>query len=220
MKGLLSSIIEFVTLAGLMILVPAVVAADIFLIGYGTSEQSLTQISQALLLLLTMWLFAREAVRQPAARGMLVLGAGFFGCMLIRECDGYLDAIAHGFWQYPAIALALMAILYARRCRGTVMAPMSAYMTSRPYPYLLIGLVVVLVFSRIFGTGHLWKAVMQVSYDNEYKSMIQEALELLGYVLIAYGACRAFLGRAKPVLAPVSTSGRAHAESMMAGLPE
>jgi hypothetical protein len=45
----------------------------------------------------------------------------------------------------------------------------------------------VLVFSRVFGTGSLWRAIMLDEYQNLYKSVIQEGLELFGYLLIAYG---------------------------------
>lgn len=107
--------------------------------------------------------------------------------MLIREHDFLFDLIRHGAWVYPALAVTLAALLMALIWRHTVIGPMAAFTRLQGYHQLILGLVVVLVFSRVFGTGSLWRAVMLDEYQNLYKSVIQEGLELFGYLLIAYG---------------------------------
>ena len=52
--------------------------------------------------------------------------------------------------------------------------------TNRPYA------------SRIFGSGSLWSELMMGDYQAGYKKIIQEGLELLGYVLIVYGSWLAY----------------------------
>lgn len=123
--------------------------------------------------------------------------AGFFSCALIRELDVYLVAIWHGFWLYPALVVALSTIAYVVLfCRTLVAVPMSNFIGTRPYFFIMVGLIVVLVFSRTFGSGALlWKALLGVAYSSSFRSAIQEGLELFGYLLIAYGSTVFFFKR-------------------------
>lgn len=77
---------------------------------------------------------------------------------------------------------------YSIRFRGTIAKAMVVYVRKKSFAYISIGLLVVLVFSRIFGSSQLWKELMGVHYDWIYKTTVQEGLELLGYMLIAYGS--------------------------------
>jgi len=52
--------------------------------------------------------------------------------------------------------------------------------------------LIVIVFSRIIGSNSLWRELMGGDYQWAYKTIIQEALELSGYVLIAYGSWLAY----------------------------
>ncbi len=188
-KGkILFSAIEFVFLVVLIAAVPAIVLMDTVIIGHGIGETSITELMQATLILLSALIFAVSAWQHPQARGCLVLVAGFFGCMFIRECDYFLDKIAHGFWFYPALLLACGAIAYALHYRHTIVSPMAAYIDEKYHTYITIGLLILLVYSRLLGTGILWREVMNEDYQSLYKSVVQEGLELLGYVLIAYGS--------------------------------
>ena len=54
--------------------------------------------------------------------------------------------------------------------------------------YIFIGLLIIIVFSRAFGTGSLWHDIMGDDYDTLYKNIIQEGLELFGYGLVLYGS--------------------------------
>ena len=179
---------KLMVLAALVILVPVIVVIDAIVIGHGTPEISFTEFVQEGLLLFSTILIGIAAWQRPNSRGFLVLVAGLLGCMFIRENDGALDVINHGFWIYPAIILAISAILYSLYCRGTVAAPFVDYAGTNSFSYLFIGLLIVLVFSRIFGTGGIWREVMGDNYHLSYKVIIQEGLELLGYVVLFYGA--------------------------------
>lgn len=179
---------ELFVLAGLMVAVPVIVKIDSAATGHGPAEWSLTELTQEALLALSAVVFWLGAWKRPQARGSLVLVAGLFTTMLVREIDFFLDKIAKGFWVYPASVVAIAVIIYAARCRGTVIVPMADYMGNRFFNYILTGLLIVIVFSRAFGTSSLWQTVMGEQYDPVYKTVIQEGLELLGYVLIFYGS--------------------------------
>ena len=186
---------EFFLLALLSLVAPLCVYIDIVALGHEVSPDSeiwLTENTQEILILLAALSMAYAAWRRPGERGFLVLVAGFFGCMLIRELDVVLDAVWHGFWFWPALLLAAGAIGYAATLgRGTVLEPMADFFDTRAWSYILFGLVVVLVFSRVFGSGSLlWSHVMSSDYEQVFKEALQEGLELFGYVFIAYGSAR------------------------------
>jgi hypothetical protein len=181
-------------LAILMVAVPLVVALDIMVFKHGVQEISATEFVQEGLLFLSALLMALTARKRPDARGFLALVAGFFSVMLIREADMFFDFISQGFWVYPALAVSVGVITYASRQRGTVITPVSEMTASKSFAYLVIGLLLVLIFSRAFGTGQLWSEVMGDDYRRIYKSVIQEGIELLGYVLVFFGSLGTFLG--------------------------
>lgn len=190
--GLLAVFFEFFILVVLMIAVPLVVAIDVVWLGHGVKENSITEFAQEGLLLLSVLLIGLSIRRNIESRGFLVLVAGLFAAMFIREADVYFDMIAKGSWLYPALAVSLLAIVYAYRQRGTVIGPMISVFQTKSFNYIVLGLIVVVLFSRLFGTGQLWQEIMGEDYRSLYKSIIQEGLELLGYVLICFGSARIY----------------------------
>lgn len=180
--------LEVVLQAGLMILAVVVFRQDARNFDQFHSEYSITEYTQTGLILFSSLLFAVAAYRRPASRGFLVLVAGFFASMFFRECDAYLDFIVHGFWVYPAVAVAALTIYYASRCKYTVAAPLAAFTETKAFSYIAYGLLTLMIFSRLFGTSSLWQMVMGPDYSNQYRSAIQEGIELLGYIFVAYGS--------------------------------
>lgn len=181
---------EIVLLAILAFLPFALVYIDVVVFGHGVGESSVTEITQEILLLMTVLIYWYGAWRHPNSRGFLMLVAGFFSCAFIRELDSIFDAVWHGFWFWPTLMVALTTISYVLlRCRSSVIGPMSNVIGTRPYFYIIIGLVTLLVFSRTFGSGDLlWKDLMGVAYKHSFKSALQEGFELFGYLQIAYGS--------------------------------
>jgi len=166
----------------------ATVYLDIVVLENGLPEVGVTETMQAVLLLASAVLFARKVRRNPKARGFLVLVTGFFLVMFIRELDYYLDMIVHGFWVCPALLVTGIAIAYAVKNGGTTQAPMTAFGYSQQGAIICIGLVIVLVFSRLFGTGSFWELILQDQYVSLSKTIVQEGLELLGYGIILFGS--------------------------------
>jgi hypothetical protein len=56
------------------------------------------------------------------------------------------------------------------------------------FNYVLIGREVLLFFNRVMGTGWLWERVPPDDNVSLSKNRVQEALELLDYILIFYGS--------------------------------
>ena len=181
---------EFVLLILLSLIAPLLIYIDTISLNHGVSEESITEFSQELLLLLSSFLLAYGAWKYPGSRGFFVLVAGFLAAMLIRELDRYFDLVWHGFWIVPAITYSLASIFYVSvYCRSTVLKVAAKFANSKSYCFIVFGLVVILAFSRVFGSGSLlWKEILGESYNLTVKGSLQEGLELFGYVYLTYGS--------------------------------
>jgi len=187
-QSIITSAAEILLIALWMAAVPFIVRIDFTTTGQGPAEWSLTELLQEGLLLLSALVFWRAAWNRPRSRACLVLMAGFLTTMLIREADVFLDKISKGFWVYPAVIVAVVAIAYAVRNRVTLITPLARYSSERFFTIIMIGLLIVIVFSRLFGSSFLWEVVMGEIYHPDYKTVVQEGIELMGYGLIFYGS--------------------------------
>lgn len=179
---------EFLFLALLSTLPAVCVAVDIRVLHDSVGEASLTEISQAALLLSATGICWFRAWQRTESRGLALLVGGFFACMLIRELDGWLDSVWHGFWVWPALFTAVATIGgVALWCRDSVWLPTAAFIGTRSFYHISFGLLTLLVFSRTFGSGKLWAELMGTDYGRLFKAALQEGLELYGYVFLIYG---------------------------------
>lgn len=182
-----------------MVLITLIIYLDAVILGHGASEFSFTQFTQEGLLFVSAVIFFALMKNEPESRGFLILCGGFLTVLLIREIDVLFDQIRHGLWVYPAIAVILVTLVYARKSSGTVSGPLVYYLQTYPFAYIIIGLMIVTVFSRIFGSGVIWKVVMANDYSYEFKSIVQEGAELLGYAFLFYGSVLLWIRRTKVV---------------------
>ena len=181
---------EFFILTFLALLPVLSVYTDVVILGNNVGEISVTEITQETLLLFTAIIFWYGAWKKPNIRGFLVLVAGFFSCLFIREMDAFLDEIWHGFWFWPALIMAMVSIGYARfAAKNTNLKPLIDFINTKPYFLILIGLIILLMLSRTFGSGNLlWHDLLPEGNSSLVKTVVQEGLELLGYGFIFYGA--------------------------------
>lgn len=158
------------------------VFADVLILGDNLNELSLTEIGQEVILLAISLIFW-WCSRRPGHSGFGLLVAGFFGCMLIRELDALFDHIFHGFWVLPAVALAGFCIFRAWKSRNEVLARLAEFARTPAFGTMATGLVVILVFSRLFGTTALWHHIFASEYTKVAKKAVEEGTELLGYTI-------------------------------------
>jgi hypothetical protein len=108
--------------------------------------------------------------------------------MLIREQDHFLDPISHGCWKWPAFALAAACILHALRRPAETLSQLARFVRWRWFPILLVGVVIVLAYSRLFGMSMLWHSMLSADCWRLAKTAMEESSELLGYMLIMFSA--------------------------------
>lgn len=181
-------------LLAILALLPAVaVYIDLAVLGQKTGEKSVTEISQAVILLFTILICWRASQHYLNERGAFVLMVGFFTCALIREMDAVFDLVWHGFWVIPAIVVTVACIAYALVILGwrPIAESLIKLAHTREMTFIFLGLITLLVLSRTFGSGNLiWNDVLPQGIASTFKSALQEGLELYGYIYILYGSFR------------------------------
>ncbi len=172
----------------LSLTVPVLAVVDAQLIGSAPSEASATEIAQELLLLISAGLFLSTAVRSIEMRPILLLASGFFATMLVRELDHFWDKVTHGFWVFPAVLVAALAIISAFQQQASVLSSWAKYARTRSYLQVSMGLLIILVLSRTFGSQVIWRPILGNGDVPLTKTVIQEGLELFGYLFVFWGA--------------------------------
>jgi hypothetical protein len=191
-RPVLSAIGWFFALSCLSLAATGLAALDMFVLRNGMGEQSLTETTQIFCVLVSALCFLRVAIAIPRVRGFAWLVSGAFFVMAVREQDYAFDFYFHGAWFFPALAVFAISVASALQ-KGTRegILPAAAEFCRTPSAYFLIsGFVLLLVFSRVFTSRHIfWKHLLppEASF---VKTCFQEGLELMGYVFIASGAVR------------------------------
>ncbi|WP_367989697.1 hypothetical protein AB2S62_21025 [Vibrio sp. NTOU-M3] len=178
-------------IVAISILVNIAIRADYLYFQLSHGQISVTETIQLIMLAITAVTFVNIARTQKAVSHAALLIAGFFAVLMIREMDEWLDHIYHGFWVVPALITASAAIYYAYTGGQRTINEMAAILRA-PFMNMLVGgVVLLLVFSRLYGMGSFWSGVMQDHYIRDVKNISEEGIELLCYCLIALSAMKA-----------------------------
>ncbi len=179
---------DFFTISLFMVLIPKIITIDIMVLKNELSETSLTEYLQEFFILISAIIFLKASLKHSTSKGFFILVTGLFTMMFVREVDYYLDFIMHGFWKIPAIIIFLITIYYAFKNKNTITQALLTHSQTKQFTYIFIGFMIIVLFSRLFGTGSLWRDIMGENYNHIYKTVIQEGIELFGYSLLFYGS--------------------------------
>ncbi|WP_299693136.1 hypothetical protein [uncultured Vibrio sp.] len=179
------------------VIVNVAVRIDSSLLSGRAGESSLTEILQQCLLVVSSVAFFYLAKQRYEIRHAAILISAFFAVLLIRELDHWLDMITHGVWVYPAVLTAAAAIFYAVK-NGKQTLDQLAFILRSPHMNLLItSVMLLLVFTRLFGMGSFWQSIMGEHYISNVKTFVEEGTELLAYCLIAFASLITVFGFTK-----------------------
>lgn len=156
--------------------------------GYVEYAQSVILAANAIALVFVAW-------RRPGPEPMLYCMALGFAILLVRENDQVLELwLPHGAWKWPALALLLWLTTVFLRNRAVVMRQLRTLIGTQGLGVLIAGFTT-LAFSRLFGHGKFWEAVMEDRYWRPVKNAAQEGLELFAMGLITAGVVELLLQR-------------------------
>lgn len=157
---------------------------DVHWLGNRVNEWSLVELVAEGFLAICVIGYLRLARASVPDRGFAVLAAGLFGAMLVRELDSMWDLVFDGLWQLLALGVVASALAVAGRDPAATLASLRRFLVSRENRTMLAGLVILLGFSRLFGMGSLWSALIDAENGRVVKNAIEECTELLGYSFI------------------------------------
>lgn len=189
MKNFLYVCAEGFILTLLFLAVPVSVLFDLTYLGNCVAERGLTENYQIIMLLLINILLWKSVLMDKKGVSLSVLIASFFSIVLIRELDWLFDIISHGSWKYFAITLTLICLAISFRHRKGFKVSLDSFTDSKYYHLFIVGLIMVLFFSRFIGTKHLWLQILDYEQAKSVKNIVQESLEAFGYVLIFLACC-------------------------------
>ncbi len=147
------------------------------------SENFFTEYLQKSLLFICVCIFAyiSKKYRQYA----VILVCGFLMCMLIREWDAVFDKIFHGAWKFIALPTAALSCYFAFRTgKENLVKELAFFMQMRAYNILLLGLMIVLIISRVLGMRSIILLFAGIDFNEGMKNFMEESFELLGYLII------------------------------------
>ncbi|AMN47920.1 hypothetical protein ACG33_12590 [Steroidobacter denitrificans] len=168
---------------------------DVQWLGNAVGEFSVTEFTQLTLVAVTMLLFFHLAWRSREDRRFAVLAAGFFACMLIREIDAVLDLLLDGLWQGLVTLVSVTSLTYSLFDWRATLRGMARLAVSRAGVMMIVGLAILLAYSRLLGMGWLWQGLLEAGYLRLFKNAIEESTELLGYIIILTASLSHVTGR-------------------------
>lgn len=171
-------------LALLSVVPVALLYLDVAWLQDGVGEASLTEVAQTLILVGCVATFLLVARHRPGERGFALLAAAFFLCMVIREQNNLLKSVADGLWEGMVLVIAVAGIAYAASRRRQTLVSLVRFSGTRAGGMMMVGLVLLIVYSRLFGAGAVWHAMLGDGYVRVAKNAAEEGTELCAYMMI------------------------------------
>ena len=158
------------------------------------SETSLTELTQAALLLICTALMLVIRQRYRVLRSVSLLMGAFFAISFVRENDQWLDVyVFDGAWECLVVLLALPALALVIRARRDFLEEFSLIANSLGFGLFAGGFLTTYVFSRLYGRSELWQALMGEHYLRMVKDAAEEITELAGYSLLLFASVELLL---------------------------
>ncbi|MCP2231514.1 hypothetical protein [Erwinia aphidicola] len=181
---------EYLALAMVMCVPYLIVMADNYIFKNEVNKHSITAISHSVFLIINIILLYKIKDNNRDLSGGILLIIGLFAAMFIRENRENIRDLFNGalHWSWLAIAISVSYLWQAAQ-QGIRKALRNLVELHRfgDYNYLICGLILVLVWSRLFGNRYLWKGIANIHYSEALKNTAEEPTQSLGYLIIMYG---------------------------------
>lgn len=149
------------------------------------SEYGFTELTQSVLLLSAslLLLYTRQVLKVLPTVTLLMFAFTFSS--FIREQDYFLDTwVARHTWKVLVTLVIVPILFWVIRERKRFVEEFASYANSFSFGLFAAGVLVTYVFSRLYGRGDFWEAILQEHYVRTFKDAAEEVVELLGYALI------------------------------------
>lgn len=167
----------------------AAVGLYLFSFSHEMPHESWIEVGQETLLFAALLLMGFAAKKDARYAGGIWLIAAFLTALFIRELDAWFDDLFHGAWKYILVAYLVWASWKIRRSGfETVIPGIAHFIRSPAFPMMLVGVVIVLAYSRLYGYKGMWALYAGECSWGAIKTLSEEATELVGYAMMFYSS--------------------------------
>ncbi len=147
------------------------------------------EITQLLAALFTAVLFFMLSRERASSRELLRLLSALSLIACARELDNLtLELGSRDAYKYMAAFPLVWALSIMARARGRLLDQLAVFSQTSGFSLLLAGFLIVVVYAQILGQKALWMAVLSADTYRPIKELVEESSELLGYLLMLFGA--------------------------------
>ena len=143
----------------------------------------------------------------PVFRQLFLLLASISAFGVVRELDALLDDMIPWIGWKIGLVIVLYAVGLAYVNRGILKRQTTRFISSRAFAMLWAGFVVAVPFSQLVGHEPFLQLVMGDDYARDYKRVIEECGELVGYFLLFVGSVESMMQIKVVQLGNLATSG-------------
>jgi len=148
------------------------------------------EILETVFALLTAIIFLFAGRLDKECEPLAVVLASFLFCLFIRESDYFLDVlIARHTWKVLVTLVLVFLAFYSVRHFREIVASMVEFVRHPSFGIFMSGLLVLVVFSRLFGYGGFWKELLDIGQYRMVKTIVEEGVEQMGYFLLLISSC-------------------------------
>lgn len=167
-------------------------------------EKSYTEYLQQTFLLLSSFVFLVIARQDGKVRGFAIAACGFCLMLLVREFNNFFHTLFIGAWQVLVALIAGVTAYFVYQNNETFLKPARKFLRTPAFGFVLSGMLIVMIFSRLYGLHDLWYNLMGETFTDSHrwvKNASEEAIELLGYTIFFFGTVEYLVQRNKKWLA-------------------
>ncbi len=154
-------------------------------------EHSFTEWTQEIFILISSLLYFTSGRFDRSITGFTGMLSGMALIAFIREFNNYFHTWFKGAWQLLALIALVITVIYVYRNRHSFIRPFYEYLKLPAFGVTLSGFITLVVFSRLFGRGSMWRNILEVNElegpTRWAKNAAEEGTELLGYALLFIG---------------------------------
>ncbi|MBE0536234.1 MAG: hypothetical protein IH624_11250 [Phycisphaerae bacterium] len=145
-----------------------------------------------LLMIAAGFLLSNALFRKGEFRELFCLLALALLSAVSRELDSTLNRyLSMGGWGVPVAACAITGTLLFWRRADALMPQVRQFVGTRAFALMWCGFIVAVPYSQLVGHGKFLELLMGDDYVRNYKRVIEELGELLGYLLLLIGSLEA-----------------------------
>ncbi len=149
---------------------------------------------QMSLLALTAIIYAAVARLSAEHHGVLAKTMALLAVFaVVREGDAFWDRMMPVLgWELLGTIVLIMLVYVIVQGRQSFPRQLATFITMRGMPLAWAGFMVAIPLAQIVAHGPLFQLIMGAEYMNTFKRMIEETLELVGYMMIFFSSVEHF----------------------------